>query len=178
MSNYKRNCIVKKIAEDDDGNFEYGSDQNSSMYIRKKNTIGWEPFWENRLMLKKEMDSNIKMIYTHASSIQFGVNKEGEFYKRKSKKNLWTAFTKKEEVPFIYGIGYIIATKANHYWVEYDDTIIKYEVIRAKKKKFRHIKGYNKFVASDHVINRQILEKVVLDNTTIKKAVDLLLSIR
>ena len=40
------------------------------------------------------------------------------------------------------------------------------------------MKGYNKFIASDHVINRQILEKVVLDNTTIKKAVDLLLNIR
>ena len=129
------------------------------------------------MILKKEIDSNIKIIYTHASGIEFGVNKEGEFYKRKSKKNLWTAFTKKEEVPFIYGIGYIIATKANHYWVEYDNTIIKYEVMRARKK-FRHIKGYNKFVASDHVIIQQILEKVVLDNTTIKKAVDLLSNIR
>ena len=55
--------------------------------------------------------------------------------------------------------------------------MIKYEVMRAKKK-FRHIKGYNKFVASDHVINQQILEKVVLVNTTVKKAVDLLLNIR
>ena len=79
--------------------------------------------------------SNVKTIYTHASGIQFGINKQGEFYKRKGRKDLWTAFSKKEEVPIIFDIGHIIATKADHYWVEYEEeAIIKYQVLRAKKR--------------------------------------------
>ena len=172
-----RNCIVKKLCEDNT-NFEYGIDQNASMYIKKKDSTAWEPFWEKRLTLKKEKNANVKTIYTHASGIQFGINKQGEFYKRKERKDLWTAFSKKEEVPIIFDIGHIIATKADHYWVEYEEeTIIKYQVLRAKKR-WNHIEGYDKFVVSDTITNEKIIEKVVFDNSSIKKSVDILLNIK
>ena len=175
MPKNKRNCIVKKLCEDNTSH-EYGIDQNLSMYIKKRGNIAWETFWENRLTLKNEKNYNMKKIYTHTSGIEFDINKEGEFYKRK-RNGLWTAFVKKHEVPIMFDIGRIVATKADHYWVEYDEeTIIKYQVIRAKKGKSQHMKGYNNFVVADRIQNQEIIEKVVFDNSTVEKAVNILLN--
>ena len=92
MGKNKRDCIVKNILEDDT-NFEYGLDQNKSIYIRIKNCIAWEPFYEHRLQQKTEKEENIAVLYKHASGIQIGKNKKGEFYKKKKEEvyghHLW-----------------------------------------------------------------------------------------
>ena len=158
MGKNKRDCIVKKILEDDT-NFEYGLDQNKSIYIRIKNCIAWEPFYEHRLQQKTEKEENIAVLYKHASGIQIGKNKKGEFYKKKKRRGIWTSFVDKKDVPIIYDLGRIIATKANHYWTQYgEDTIIKYKVISNKKQEHKCVEGYYDFVTAD-ISNNKLYEK-------------------
>ena len=65
-------CYVKKLCEDVDN--DYGVDQNLSMYIKKKDNIAWEVFYENRLLLKNEKNKNVKIIYKHR------LNSNGKWY--------------------------------------------------------------------------------------------------
>ena len=85
----KRECIVKKIFDDHSG-FEYGLDQNKNIYIRKKDSIAWQPFYEHRLNLETEKEENITVLYMHASGIQIGKSKKGKFYKKKGWRGVWT----------------------------------------------------------------------------------------
>ena len=168
-------CYVKKLCEDVDN--DYGVDQNLSMYIKKKDNIAWEVFYENRLLLKNEKNKNVKIIYKHKlSSLQVGVNKKGEFFKRRAN-GIWTAFVEDHQVPKIFKIGRIVATKKDHYWVENDEeTIIKYRVIGVKKNKTKHLKGYEDFVVADRFKNQAIIEKAVFDKSTIQESVNILLN--
>ena len=154
-------CYVKKLCEDVDN--DYGVDQNLSMYIKKKDNIAWEVFYENRLLLKNEKNKNVKIIYKHKlSGLEVGVNKKGEFFKRRAK---------------IFKIGRIVATKKDHYWVENDEeTIIKYKVLGAKKNKTKHLKGYEDFVIDDRFKNQTIIEKAVFDKSAVQESVNILLN--
>ena len=168
----KRNCLVKKILTDN--LFEYGIDQNKSLYLRKKDSIAWEEFYNNRLILHKEKAANITVLYEHINGIKVGTNKEGEFYK-KGVSGFWTKFVEKEEVPIIYDLGKIIATHADRYWTRTgEDTIIKYQVISAKKKEKR-IEGCDTFISANVKKEDTLHEKLVLDNTCLKQGVNILL---
>ena len=168
-------CYVKKLCEDADN--EYGIDQNLSMYIKKKDNIAWVVFYENRLLLKDEKNKNVKIIYKHnLSGLEVGVNEKGEFFKRKPR-GLWTAFVEEHQVPKIFNISKVIATKKDHYWVENDEeTIIKYKVVGAKKDKTKHLKGYEDFIIADRFKNQAIIEKAVFDKSTIQESVNILLN--
>ena len=62
-------------------------------------------------------------------------------------------------MPIIYDLGRIIATKANHYWMQYgEDTIIKYKVISNKKQEHKRVEGYYDFVTAD-ISNNKLYEK-------------------
>ena len=77
------------------------------------------------------------------------------------------------DASIIYTLGYIIATKADHCWVQYgEDTIIKYKVI-GNKKNGKHMERYHEFVTVN--IRDKNLDKLVLDNTTLNEAADILL---
>ena len=144
---------------------------------KKKDNIAWEVFYENRLLLKNEKNKNVKIIYKHnLSGIEVGINEKGEFFKRKTR-GLWTAFVEEHQVPKIFNIGKVIATKKDHYWVENDEeTIIKYKVDGAKKNKTKHLKGYEDFVVADTCKNQAIIEKAVFDKSTIQESVNILLN--
>ena len=149
-----------------DDNFEYGLDQSKSLYIRKKHYVAWELLRDTR---------NIELIYNDTFEIKIGKSKQGKFYKIVND-GPWTSFVKKENAPVIFGMGNIIATQANHYWVQYGkETIVKETVITNKKKDEERIEGYFDFVAADISSKNNLYQKLVFDSTTLDKAVEILM---
>ena len=63
----------------------------------------------------------------------------------------WTKFTKEKDLPVFFCLGKIIATKANHYWVQCaEGTIVRETVIVNKNsEREKHKEGYHSFVAAN-----------------------------
>ena len=138
--------------------------------------FAWELFHQYRLELETRRDTrNIELTYEDSFGIKIGKSKQGIFYK-KVNEGPWTCFVKKENVPVIFGMGNIIATQANHYWVQYGkETIVKEKVISNKKKEDERIEGYIDFVAADISAKNNLYQKLVFDTTTLDKAVEILM---
>ena len=170
---WEEECRVKKFLGDND--FEYGLDQNKSLYIRKKNYVAWELFHPYRINLRTRRDTrNIEVIYEDVSGISIGKSKTGEFYK-KVLNGPWTAFVEKKNVPAMFGMGNIIAPKGFNYWVQYGkETIVKERVV-TNKADIKRSKEYFHFIAANISKQNTLYQKLVFDSTTVDKTVEILM---
>ena len=148
-------------------------DQNKSLYIIKKNYVAWEQFHPYKINLEKRRDTrNIEIFYDDGFGIRFGKSKEGKFYKR-VKDGPWTTFTEKKDIPVFFGLGEIIATKGNTYWTQCGkNTIIREKVITNFDDSKRN-EEYFEFVAANINKYNSLYEKLVFDNTSLDKAVEI-----
>ena len=172
---WEEDCNINKLISDTE--FEYGLDQNKFLYIRKKNCIAWELFHPYRIKLETRRDTrNITELYSDKYCIKIGKSKGGKFYKR-MKDGPWTEFTKEKDLPVFFCLGKIIATKANHYWVQcVEGTIVRETVIVNKNSEHeKHKEGYHSFVAANISKHNTLYQKLVFDNVSLDRAVEILM---
>ena len=111
-------CKVTKCNIKADKDFEYGLNQNKTVYIRKKNTVAWELFYEKPTYIatKRKSSRDIVEFWNDSHCISLGKDKDGRFYKS-AYDGVWMPFVTVENQRKHFRLGTFVATKRNKYWV-------------------------------------------------------------